>query len=504
MKPVSPALRISVGLVLLTISFLLVAELLGLAPDPARATLDARKKVCESLAVQWSVAATHGDIDAIRETVHSLVERNDDILSASLRTLEDDKPLAVAGEHERYWERNADEQISTPTQAVVPIFRGEERWGSVEVRFEPLYPTTWFGIELRPLTKLIGFVALAAFGGFLIFMRRTLRHLDPAALVPARVKFALDALAEGVVLMDRQGRVMLANKAYLRNSGRDEEAVQGTRISEWQWLRADNGQIAQDVPWMRALREGRRQTGVSLVLEDAAGGSRTFIINASLIEGRAGEVRGVFATFNDVTELENKNTKLEKALDQLQRSRNELQLKNQQLEVLATRDPLTGCLNRRAFFERIDRAIARAQRSNTPVACIMADIDHFKKVNDTWGHATGDEVIKHFANLLSSDLRKADAIGRYGGEEFCLLLWDSNMEQALGTAERLRAAVEASTAELPVTGSFGVACLDAGVTDSAMLIDRADKALYAAKQGGRNRVEYVLNEHEGHVELALS
>ena len=503
MKPGSPALRISVGLVLLTISFLLLAEFFGLTPNPAIATLDARKKVCESLAVQLSVAATHGDIEAIRETVRALVERNDDILSASLRNLEKEKPLAVTGEHERYWERTADADVSTPTQAVVPIFRGEERWGSVEVRFSPLYPTTLFGIELTPLAKLIGFVALSAFGGFLFFMRRTLRHLDPSAMVPARVKFALDALAEGVVLMDKQGRVMLANEAYLRNTGRDEETIQGTRISEWRWLCTGDGQVAREVPWMRALQEGRRQTGVSLILEDASDGSRTFVVNASPIEAKAGEVRGVLATFDDVTELDKKNTQLEKTLSQLQRSRNELRLKNQQLQVLATRDPLTGCLNRRAFSERIDQAIVQARRTDTPVACIMADIDHFKVVNDTWGHATGDEVIKRFASLLDSDLRDADAIGRYGGEEFCLLLWDSNLEQAISTAERLRATVEASTAEPPVTGSFGVACLGAVMTDSAMLISQADEAMYAAKQGGRNRVEYQQDEHRAHVELAI-
>ena len=499
MRQSSPALRISVGLVLLTISFLLLAELLGLAPDPARTTLDARKKVCESLAVQLSVAATYGEVGIIRETVRALVERNADILSASLRRIEDEQPLAVAGEHARYWKSEADADVSTPTQAVVPIFRGKERWGSVEVRFEPLHASTLFGIELTPIMKLIGFVGLAAFGGFLVFMRRTLRHLDPSALVPARVKFALDALAEGVVLMDRQGRVMLANKAYLGKTGREEQAVQGTRISEWQWLRADNGHAVRELPWMQALREGSRQTGVNLILQDADGGQRTFAVNASPVEAGAGEVRGVLATFDDVTELENKNLQLEKTLNELQRSRNELRLRNRQLKILATRDPLTGCLNRRAFFERLDHAIDQAHLTGTSVACIMADIDHFKKVNDTWGHASGDEVIKRFAGLLGSNLRDTDAIGRYGGEEFCLLLWDNSLEQALATAERLRATVEGDAAEPSVTGSFGVACLDAAVVDSAALIDQADQALYVAKRGGRNRVE-CSREHKVQVE----
>ncbi|HHJ15411.1 MAG TPA: diguanylate cyclase [Gammaproteobacteria bacterium] len=488
MSRISPVVYITLGLVLLTISFLLAADLFGLTPDTRGAVLDARKKVVESLAVQLSVAAGRGDIVGIRETVRALVERNDDVLSAALRRVDGER-LAVSGDHDRYWRIDPDGSSSLPNQAIVPIFRGEQRWGGVEVRFAPLYPDLFFGLELTPLVKLVLFITLAASGGFLLFMRRTLRHLDPGALLPARVKVALDALAEGVVMMDKRGSVVLANTRFLADTGRDEKQVLGTRIMEWDWRSPEDDRTAPDTPWMRALRDQRRQTGKMLRLSDNQGGFRIFSVNASPIAGDDGKIRGVLATFDDVTALEDKNRQLERALNELQVSRNEIRRQNQRLQVLATHDPLTGCLNRRAFFERLDQAVAQARRSSKPLACVMADIDHFKNVNDTWGHETGDTVIKRFADALGDKLRSSDAIGRYGGEEFCLILWDNDIEQAAASAERIRAALEAHPGRPPVTGSFGVAVLDARVKDSAALVNRADEALYAAKHGGRNRVE---------------
>jgi len=487
MNRCSPVLHITLGLVLLTISFLLAADMLGLMPDTRAATLDARKKMVESLAVQLSVAATHGDIDVIRETVRALVERNDDVLSAALRRVDGER-LVVSGDHSR-WQIAPDGSTSLPNQALVPIFRGEQRWGGVEVRFAPLYPAFFLGLELTPLVKLVLFVTLTAFGGFLLFMRRTLKHLDPGALLPARVQFALDALAEGVVMMDKRGSVVLANTRFLEDAGREEKQVLGTRIMEWGWRSMDDDRQAPDTPWMRALRDQRRQIGKMLRLRDDRGNWRTFSVNASPVAGDDGKVRGVLATFDDVTALEDKNRQLEKALDELQASRNEIRRQNQRLQVLATHDPLTDCLNRRAFFERLDQAVAQARRSAMPLACVMADIDHFKRVNDTWGHETGDTVIKRFAHILGDKLRSSDAIGRYGGEEFCLLLWDNDVEQAAAHAERIRAAVQIHTGRPAVTGSFGVAVLDATLKDGTALVNRADEALYAAKHGGRNRVE---------------
>ena len=159
----------------------------------------------------------------------------------------------------------------------------------------------------------------------------------------------------------------------------------------------------------------------------------------------------------------------------------------------ATMDALTGLNNRRQFEVRLSEQYSAANRQNTPLCAIMIDIDYFKKFNDTYGHAMGDEVLRTTANVIKNQLREYDIPSRYGGEEFCILLPQTNINEAKIVAERLRSAVEES--EISVNGtkirltiSVGLAELD--IKDMAEdLYMKADSALYKAKESGRNRVE---------------
>lgn len=165
-----------------------------------------------------------------------------------------------------------------------------------------------------------------------------------------------------------------------------------------------------------------------------------------------------------------------------------------ELEFMATRDPMTGLLNRRAFFTRAAVEWARAVRSGRPLAVITADIDFFKKVNDTWGHHVGDLVIKDFGTRAAHLLRVPDILARFGGEEFVILLPETDLESALHVAERIRQEVgtHRDKALPPYTASLGVAVARGRAGEAAdieALIAAADVALYRAKQGGRNRVE---------------
>ncbi len=160
---------------------------------------------------------------------------------------------------------------------------------------------------------------------------------------------------------------------------------------------------------------------------------------------------------------------------------------------MATTDGMTGLTNHRTFKERGAEALARAQRSRRPVSLIITDIDHFKKVNDTWGHATGDDVIRSVAAVLRDSLRQVDLGARYGGEEFAILLEDTDTPDAAGLAERLRIAVselafDGGGTPFSVTLSLGVATFPADAENLGDLIETADQALYTAKRGGRNRV----------------
>lgn len=171
----------------------------------------------------------------------------------------------------------------------------------------------------------------------------------------------------------------------------------------------------------------------------------------------------------------------------------QLQDANAKLAQLAVTDPLTGLHNRRSVYSHLEREFVRAKRYEHPLAVAMLDIDHFKKVNDTYGHQTGDQVIRLVADALRRTIRQTDLAGRFGGEEFLILAPETGREHALTMAERIRLAVEEASAVSPggppVTVSIGVATTEVpDATSSEELVRLADEALYRAKREGRNRV----------------
>jgi len=192
---------------------------------------------------------------------------------------------------------------------------------------------------------------------------------------------------------------------------------------------------------------------------------------------------------------------VEKERDSLERLVQErtsaLEQAMQQAESLARTDELTGALNRRAFFECGEKEFARAKRYKTSIAVIMIDLDHFKLINDNFGHAAGDATLIAVINSLGGLIRNVDMIGRIGGEEFAALLPQTDLQTATELAQRLRSAVEglkitADDLNLSITASFGVAVIDVANETLSESLKRADAALYRAKENGRNRIEQAL------------
>jgi diguanylate cyclase (GGDEF)-like protein len=161
-----------------------------------------------------------------------------------------------------------------------------------------------------------------------------------------------------------------------------------------------------------------------------------------------------------------------------------------QMQQLALTDGLTGCVNRRSFEMQLERDLRLAIRMRQPVSLIMLDIDHFKRVNDTYGHDAGDAALRFLADVLRDELRGVDTAARYGGEEFAVILPQAGLEGALIVAERLRSRLE--TTEVPgigyITGSFGLATFPLHANSRDGLVGSADRALYQAKHAGRNRI----------------
>jgi len=181
----------------------------------------------------------------------------------------------------------------------------------------------------------------------------------------------------------------------------------------------------------------------------------------------------------------------------MQQQQAALQALNHELDRQANTDALTGCANRRHFMVVLEQEISRSSRYGEDFCVLSADLDHFKRVNDTHGHAAGDEVLRHFVTTIGHNLRETDLLGRLGGEEFSILLPHTSVDGGVMMAERIRCSVEGSaalfgTTRIAVTVSIGGIAVQAGAALGVdAVLARADEALYAAKQGGRNRVEWV-------------
>ncbi|MFH1212532.1 MAG: diguanylate cyclase [Candidatus Neomarinimicrobiota bacterium] len=190
------------------------------------------------------------------------------------------------------------------------------------------------------------------------------------------------------------------------------------------------------------------------------------------------------------TELQELNSLLD---TRVQERTHALEEANRQLESLSTTDALTGINNRRNFDQELKREIARSIRYDSPLSLLMLDIDLFKKINDTYGHLFGDEVLKMIGQILQKSLRKHDICARYGGEEFVVLLPETTAREALIAAEKIRTFVAGQKisfeqAVSSVTLSAGVAQFNAAsMPEDKKLIDAADKAMYEAKRSGRNK-----------------
>ncbi|MGB7286522.1 MAG: PleD family two-component system response regulator [Salaquimonas sp.] len=194
-----------------------------------------------------------------------------------------------------------------------------------------------------------------------------------------------------------------------------------------------------------------------------------------------------------------RNELLARVRTQVQRKRYNVQLRDsvQQTIEMAVTDGLTGLNNRRYLDTHLSEVITKARSRQKPVSLVMCDIDHFKKVNDTHGHDVGDEVIREFARRIKKNIRNIDLACRYGGEEFVIVMPDTDMALARVVAERIRNEValhpfivEEGAKQLPITVSLGVSCLEGNQDTGDTLIKRADNALYDAKRAGRNMVRY--------------
>ena len=492
-KSFTPIFRISTGLAGLTVSLVLSSYVLGFIPDEQKFELDTRAKISEALAIQLSNAASRNDVTSVRETIVSIVKRNKSVISIGLRRATG-KLLIAAGDHKRHWIVSKDHR-STPTHVRVPLNNGSKIWGQIEIVFIPLRSAGQIAGIPPQLAAFITFLAALGFVCYYFLLRRTLRELDPDNIVPERVQTAYDTLAEGVLILDERGIIMLANSSMAEAINTTQKSLFGTKIKDLHWKQWGEDAQTGLRPWEVAIRTQRDVTAVRMGYRTASGNYKNFMVNATCILDENATVAGVIVTFDDVTELEHKNDNLTLTVKQLQKSEEEISHQNLELQYLANHDPLTGCLNRRAFFAQFEAKLDIAHKAGQKFTCLMVDLDHFKNINDNFGHAVGDDVISGTADILKANCGAEDLVGRYGGEEFCIALIDRSKDETKWIADQIMEQLAINSANWLktsqiITASIGVATLPAKKCSVKDIVDWADQALYEAKDTGRNRIVF--------------
>lgn len=286
---------------------------------------------------------------------------------------------------------------------------------------------------------------------------------------------ALTHIGEAVYVSAPDDSILFVNRAFCELYGWSEAEVVG-RATTSLWP-APSGPISDP-------RDGRSH---DVRLETSDGRTLTVALTRSPVHDDAGNIIAIVRVMRDVTERGIIERELRDANRALERSR-------AAFEELAMRDELTSLYNRRELDRRLVAEIARSSRNNQPFSFVLFDIDHFKAVNDGYGHPAGDAVLRQVARIVEGELRVSDVAARYGGEEIALLLPDTSEMGAVVVASRLRARLAASLfdigegATISVTASFGVACVPTHAATTADLVAAADRALYEAKAAGRDRV----------------
>lgn len=488
---------ISLGLTTLTISFLLVGTWIwNMFPQESQQTFTYRKMLVENMAAQYSKLAEKDDLVTIQAAIDFLLARNSDIRSIALVDQEHTS-LATAGSHQQYWTKDANSH-STLTHMEVEIYDGSEPWGRLQVAFQPMaqHQGWWATISHDPLYRLLAYITIVGFPGFYFFIGRVLRQLDPSSIVPKRVKTVLDTLVEGVVLLDPKGTVALANAAFTSITNTNLNNLLGKSLDHLPWKDPIKHQEPlTSLPWQEVERTNQSNTGTPVAYDSSEKETKEFIVNSTPILDEQGHLRGILVSLSDVTELSRANQHLFSTLEELHISQANIEHQNEKLQWLATRDPLTGAMNRHAFFELLESTLKDAQKKESAVGCLMLDMDDFKKINDHHGHTAGDRVLKMLAESVASLIRPQDFFGRYGGEEFCVILPGMSEAETVQMGEVIRRHIEEhgsqslrATSALSITTSIGARSFIPDDPSSTLLIEQADEALYAAKHNGKNQV----------------
>ena len=314
-KGLSSRFHLALGLSMLVVSLMLLALNFGLVPDRDEALRSGRVALAESMAMGATLMLADDDQQQLRSWLAFVKRRNPELLSVGVRRAAGELLIDVGG-HGEGW-RGGHAGASVAGQLEVPILQGNALWGLAELRFKPLAGERPWGPLTSAPVRLIAALALASFVVFYFYLRRMLRHLDPSQSVPGRVRNAFNSLAEGLLVLDHKGQIMLANQAFAEVLGRPADSLLGQRAASLPWTNQARSRVHRDdTPWALTQRDGSIRQNVLLYLEAADGTRRTFMVNCTPVATTSGSTAGVLVSLDDVTELEEKEIELRIARDE--------------------------------------------------------------------------------------------------------------------------------------------------------------------------------------------
>jgi PAS domain S-box-containing protein len=297
-KYISARFYLAVGLVSLLVSTLLGAMYFDFIPDKSMVQKEARATVAEMSALTLIPAVATGNLQDLQATLKFIASRSEQIESMAVRRA-DGTLLAQVNSHSILW-KSTDSEHSVDSQVVVPLTTEGTNWGQIELLFKP-------AVDNR--VWLILGIALSCFCSFYFYLGKMLRHLDPSKAVPERVRNALDTLAEGLLVVDVEGNIVLANHAFASHVGVDAEKLTGRVIDSFAWCDSQ-GVTAQDLPWTECLLSGIGKNGAHVSLASSTGKRHSFMVNCSPVIGGNNKHNGMLMSLSDITLIEEKEAEL--------------------------------------------------------------------------------------------------------------------------------------------------------------------------------------------------
>ncbi|WP_161993250.1 sensor domain-containing diguanylate cyclase [Lacisediminimonas profundi] len=372
-------------------------------------------------------------------------------------------------------------RLLLPATIGIPLLSG---WLALRGMELDLYSAT-VGMAFVTMANIVALTALVQWSAMKLLRSEQRRRLAESSLQASeeRYRTVVAALFDGVVLMNADGTIKASNSSAQRILGlsMDELAGKTSYDPHWQAIHEDGSPFpGEQHPATMTLKTGESLSGVIMGLQKPGGVICWISINSQpLYKPGQSRPHAVVTSFADITDRK----RAEDALKELQA----------RLREEAIRDPLTGLFNRRYLEETLSRELSRAAREGHPVSVLMMDIDHFKKLNDTYGHQAGDDVLRAIGTMLLQHARRSDIPCRYGGEEFLVVLPHMTRDAARERADHVREdfarqAIDAQGQQVRSTICIGVAAYPADGETAEQLIAAADRALYCAKHTGRNRV----------------